>query len=166
MGDAEPVGFELPALARLDGHARVRELDPVRAEGQVGGYVAARVHGLLEPRDLRAAEERVADAQRDRAQRQARRHAQDLLVGLDAQLAADRLLDVRAADVERLDGHVGWPRIQEHAREAAGAGVELRLRDERAAALDADDLAVVVEDRERLAHDHSADPEPARQFGL
>ena len=132
MGDAEAVGLELPALARLDGDPRLRELDAVVGEDEVGRDVAPRLDRRLEPLGLGAAEERVADAERNAAQRQAGRDAQDRLVGAGVELAADRLLDVGGADVEGLDRDLGRARDDERAREAAGAGVELRLGDERA----------------------------------
>jgi hypothetical protein len=73
---------------------------------------------------------------------------------------------VRRADVEGLDRDLGRAGDDERARQAAGPGVELRLGDERAPALDPDDLAVVLEDRERLADDDAAHAEAAREFGL
>ena len=138
---------------------------PWSARTRSAGHVAARLDRRLEPLGLGAAEERVADAERDAAQRQAGRDPQDRLVGVGVELAADRRLDVGGADVEGLDRDLGRARDDERAREAAGARVELRLGDERAAALDADDLAVVLEDRERLAHDDRLTPKRRASSG-
>ena len=56
MGDAEAVGLELAALARLDRDPRLRELDAVVGEHEVGGHVAAGMDGGLEPVGLGPAE--------------------------------------------------------------------------------------------------------------
>ena len=56
--------------------------------------------------------------------------------------------------------------VAEQAREPAGPGVELRLGHEGPTALDADHLAVVLEDRQRLADNDAADRIAARQLGL
>jgi hypothetical protein len=70
---------------------------------------------------------------------------------------------MRHADVERLDLDVGGASSGEQPRKPARVRVELRLGDERAAPLDADHLAVVLEYRERLAHYDAAHAEASGQ---
>ncbi len=81
-----------------------------------------------------------------------------------AEPGRDALLNGREVRVEHLDVVDARVRGRQHAEQAAGGEIELRLGDERPLALHADDLAVVLEHLERLADDDPADVEHPAQL--
>jgi hypothetical protein len=166
VGDAEAVGLELPALARLDGDVGVLELDAVLREDEVGRKVPADVRSPLEPPDLGLPEEGVADRERHAVHGEERRDAKHVLRLGSLERLANAPLDCRRPLVEHLNGDVTAARRLEHPREAACAVVELGFGDECAPPTEAYDLAIVFEDGECLADHDAADAEAPRELGL
>ena len=162
----EPVGLELPALARLDGDLRMRERDVVPRERQRAGEVPPDLRGVVEPGHRVLGEERVGDRQRHTVEREHGRDAEDANLGARLERLPNALLHRSRALVEDLDRHAFAALGFEESRQTTGPVVELWSRHERPTAADADDLVVVLEDRECLPDDHAAHAEDAGELGL
>src|SRR5919106_4731101 len=165
MRNPETVGLELSTLARLDRKLGVCERHAVIREDQFRRKIPPDMARLVEPGDLARPEEGVRDRERRSPEREERREAKDVIRGC-VECLPDAALDACAPLIEHLDGDVGPARRGEESREPAGAVVKLRLRDERATTANPDDLPIVLEDSERLAHDHAAHAERPCQVGL